>query len=130
MKLYIEEEGSERVRRWVQDADAVATALIAYAEARAAFARLRRERGLSPAQLRRVAGNLELEWESFVAIELTDALVRRAGGLAEARDLRGYDAVHLSASLEIRDAGESPLFGCFDERLARAARREGLRVAR
>jgi len=85
---------------------------------------------LSPAKLRKVVGNLELEWESFVAIELTEAVVRRAGSLAEARGLRGYDAVHLSARLEIRDAGEPPLFGCFDDRLARAARREGLRVAR
>lgn len=39
VKLYIQEDGSELVREKVSDASLVATSKIAYAEARAAFAR-------------------------------------------------------------------------------------------
>ena len=130
VKLYVEEDGSDRVRSWVERADTVATAVIAYVEARATFARLRKEGRFTPTQLRQVASNLDFEWGTYVAVEVSDGVVRRAGALAEARGLRGYDAVHLSASLLIRDAGGSPSFGCFDDRLARAARREGLSLAR
>ena len=130
MKLYVDESGSGLVQSLVREADAVATSAIAYPEARAAFARLRRERFLTLAQLRKVTGNLELEWDSFARIQLSESLLRRAGALAERRALRGYDAVHLSSGLEIRDAGTPPLFACFDERLARAAKREGLPIPR
>jgi predicted nucleic acid-binding protein len=47
VKLYARERGSADVRRQVTDAEAVATSVVAYAEARAAFARLLRERPVS-----------------------------------------------------------------------------------
>lgn len=79
---------------------------------------------------RPATGDLELEWDSYARILLSEILLRRAGALAESRALRGYDAAHLSSGLEIRDAGTPPLFACFDERLARAAKREGLQIRR
>ena len=50
VKLYVEESMSSEVVVAVEEAEAVATSLIAYAEARAAFARARRgiHRGLEP----------------------------------------------------------------------------------
>lgn len=129
VKLYVEKEGSDRVESWVERADLVATVQIAYAEVRVALARLRREGALAPVQPRRAVANFDLQWDGLTAIEVSDAMFRRAGALAEARQLRGYDAVHLSTGLLIRDAKEAPVFGCFDERLIRAARREGLAAA-
>ena len=38
VKLYVEEDGSSMVRQWVDDADTVATSIIAFVETRAAFA--------------------------------------------------------------------------------------------
>jgi len=46
VKLYIAEEGSLLVRTALADARFVATSVVAYVEARAAFARRRRERAL------------------------------------------------------------------------------------
>jgi len=126
VKLYVEEAGSRAVSAGVAAADAICTVRIAYAEARAAFARGRRESLLTPRQLRELVRGFDEDWPRYTVIEISQALVRRAGGLAERRALRGYDAVHLAAALEVRDAGEAPAFACFDDRLAKAAAAEGL----
>ena len=47
VKLYVEEEGSATVREAIARAETVATTVIAYVEACAAFARRRREGRLS-----------------------------------------------------------------------------------
>jgi len=59
-------------------------------------------------------------------VEITDALVRSAGRYAERHALRGFDAMHLAAATQLRGAGETVEFGCFDGALNRAARREKL----
>jgi len=129
VKLYVEEAGSIAVSAAVHRATAVATARITYAEARAAFARHRRAGGLTPAELRRVVHQLDEEWGQYSTVEITDAVVRRAGALAERHALRAYDAVQLAAALDMRLAGASIEFSSFDERLNRAARRERLRMS-
>jgi uncharacterized protein len=126
VKLYVEETGTEDVSTWVRDAGLVATARIAYAEARAAFARHRREGALTPALLRRVVAQLDADWSRYTVLEITDALVRNAGRLAERHALRGFDAMHLAAAAELRESDGTVAFACFDERLNRAARRERL----
>ena len=126
VKLYVEEAGTPVVAERVQRAEAVATALITYAEARAALARHRRERALSAADLRRAVRELDREWGAYNIVDLTDALVRSAGVLAERHALRGYDAVQLAAALDLRAAGGTVEFCAFDTRLNRAARRERL----
>ena len=128
VKLYVEEPGSIEVAAAVERATAVATARITYAEARAAFARHRRAGGLTPAELRRVVRQLDEEWAQYSIVEITAAVVRRAGGLAERHELRGYDAVQLAAALDVRLAGGDIEFSSFDQRLNGAARRERLRI--
>jgi predicted nucleic acid-binding protein len=77
--------------------------------------------------LRRVVRQLDEEWGQYSIVEVTDALVRRAGALAERHRLRGYDAVQLSAGVDLRAAGATDLaFASFDTRLNQAARRERL----
>ena len=128
VKLYVEETGSVEVATAVDRATAVATARITYAEARAAFGRHRRAGGLTAAELRRVVRQLDEEWGQYSIVEITDAVVRRAGGLAERHELRGYDAVQLAAALDVRLAGGDIEFSSFDQRLNGAARRERLRM--
>ena len=128
VKLYVEETDSPSVRTWVEAASAVLTVRIAYAEARAAFARLRREGALTRPQLRRLVTHLDEDWSRYSIIEATESVVRRAGVLAERYALRGYDAVHLAAALEARGPGGAVTFACFDAKLGRAARQEGLEI--
>jgi predicted nucleic acid-binding protein len=129
VKLYVEESGSEAVATRLERAEAVVTVRVTYAEARAAFARHRREGGLTVPALRRVVRQLDGEWGTYNVVDVSDPIVRRAGALAERHALRGYDAVQLAAALDLRDAGADLEFACFDDRLARAASRERLPLA-
>lgn len=128
VKLYVEEPGSAAVAAAVSESAAVATVRVTYAETRAAFARLHRERRLTAVERRRSVESLDEDWESTTVVDVSEPLVRRAGVLAERHGLRGYDAVQLAAALEVRLAGGELGFACFDDRLARAARRERLPV--
>ena len=129
MKLYVDEDGSEAVAVALEGAEAASTVRISYVEARAAFARHRREGALSPGDLRRVVRALDEDWPTLHVVDATDGLVRRAGALAERHALRAYDAIQLAAALELRRGGVSSEFACFDTTLLRAARRERLTAA-
>ena len=107
-------------------AEAVATARVTYAEARAALARHRREGGLAAVGLRRAVRELDHEWGMYNVVDLSDPLVRRAGALAKRHALRGHDAVQLAAALDLRAAGGETFSFSFDARLNGAARRERL----
>ena len=128
VKLYVDEPGRAAVVSEIEGAAAVATVRIAYAEARAAFARKRREGGLDAKSLRLAVELLDEDWAAYNVVDVSEPLVRRAGILAERHGLRGYDAVHLAAAVELERAGGQVSFGCFDERLRRAARRVNLRA--
>lgn len=126
VKLYVREDGSEAVRRIVETASFVSTSIVAYVEARAAFARKVRERGLSDADYAGAKKDLDADWDRIVILNLTDVVIRDAAGLAEKHGLRGYDAIHLASAIELKKAIPSPIaFSSSDLRLAAAARGEG-----
>lgn len=126
VKLYVEEAGSDEVSDQVEQATIVCTSVIAYAEARAALARRRRERGLTPAEHRRAKQALDGDWSRLLTVEVTGPLARRAGDLAEKRRLRGFDSLHLASFLAVYDdfEAEDVRFSSFDRGLSRAARNE------
>ncbi len=127
VKLYMNERDSDHVHQLVNQAVVVVTSVVAYAEARAAFARRRRERLMTTAEAEAAVRQLDLDWPRFVRIPLDDELARLAGGLAETHVLRGYDAVHLASfqALLERCGDDDVQFSCADDRLATAARALG-----
>jgi uncharacterized protein len=124
VKLYVTEPGSDAVRKLVEGSSIVATSSIAYTETRAALASRRREHVLRPAAFVSVKKTFEAEWPKYVTVEVTSALCRDAGELAERYRLRAYDSLHLAAFAEIaREAGvRETRFSSFDSALNRAAR--------
>lgn len=132
VKLYVVEPGSEDVQRLVDEAAVVATSTLAYPEARAAFARRRRERALRPGAFQSVRRAFDAEWSTYATIEATSQLCGEAGELADRYRLRGYDGVHLASFAELaRRAGPSTVrFSSFDDALNRAARSLRRRLAR
>jgi predicted nucleic acid-binding protein len=130
VKLYVRESGSEEVFAAVGEAEAVAVSAVAYAETRAAFARLLRE-GMTTRDrhaVRLTAFNGD--WERCMRIDLLPGIARSAGDIAEIYALRGFDAIHLASALWLRDrAGAALRFMAFDSRLADAAQSAGLAVA-
>jgi len=123
VKLYVAEPGAESVRELVEGAAIVATSVIAYAETRAALARLRREGLLRSPAFLSIKRSFEEDWPSYLTLDVTMAICRAAGDLAERYRLRGYDSVHLASFVEVaRQAGANQTrFSSFDDQLNRAA---------
>jgi predicted nucleic acid-binding protein len=75
---------------------------------------------------RTAAGRFSSEWPAFTIVEVDQQLAERAAELALARNLRSLDAVHLAAALLL--PREELVVATWDDRLASAARAEGLDV--
>ncbi len=123
VKLYIEENGTDDVRQDLGEASAGATSLVAYAETRAAFARLRRQGTITPAVFRAVKRDFDADWSKYLVVEPTPELCQTAGEFAERYRLRGFDSIHLATFLHVaREARPSETrFSSFDRQLNRAA---------
>ena len=125
VKLYLEEEHSDKVWDWAEAAGALVTSQVALPEALSALARRAASGDLKAVDLPEVQASLEQDWLDFVVLPVEE---RRAGALALQYRLRGFDAIHLAAALDLRDlVGETPVsFSAFDGRLLTAAQEEGL----
>lgn len=108
----------------VGEASRVATSTVAYAEARAAFARRTREGELSDGEHRRVVEALDKGWEGYDRLTVSDVVARRAGDVAERHALRGFDAIHLASAARLKERFDDLHFLAFDVRLVDAARRD------
>jgi predicted nucleic acid-binding protein len=127
MPLLIAEPGSDRAASLWDGADRVVSVRLVYPEARAALAQAERLGRLTARQLRNAVTGFEALFEQIDLVEVDDVLARRAGELAEVRQLRGYDAVHLAAADRVRDPNVVMITG--DGALLAAATAEGMAVA-
>lgn len=132
IKLYVAEPGSQEIRNAVANADASTTHLIAYAETCAAFARAARAGRLAAGDINRYRRALDQDWARLDVITPDAVVIRRAGDLAFAFELRGYDSVHLAAAeaLGVVTGQENFRFAAFDIALNKAARGLGLQLVR
>ncbi len=127
VKLYVEEEGSSEIYELVQSSKIAATSLVAYAEARAAFARRYREKAFKSGEYRRLILRFNEDWNNYLSLRVTDELVRLAGDLAEKHGLKGFDAIHLAASIILnKKVSSQVIFSCFDQKLQKTSALEGL----
>lgn len=128
VRLYVREASHDLVWNAAQGASQIATHLIAYAEMRAALARMQRMGRLIEAEVSSIREAFEQDWRTTLQIAPTEAMVRRAGDLAERFGLRGYDSVHLAAAESLRVGQDTGLlrFASFDERLNQSAVELGL----
>ncbi len=125
--LLVEEPTSPAVAELWAAATRLVTVRLLYPEARAALARARRDGRLGGRQHRAAVAGLGQLDEQFDHVELTAELAARAGDLAEAEALRGYDAVHLAAAELAADDELVMVTG--DAALRSAARRLGIATA-
>lgn len=126
MALVLGEPTRPSVRAIVIEHEIVAASAIARVEARAAFARARRGRRLTPRREREAWARFERIWETSAVFEADRTLLAAATELAGQHGLRGYDAVQLASGLRAADATGSRAFVCLDGELNAAAAAEGL----
>ena len=127
VKLLVEETGSDLAERLWNDCSAVVSSRLAYPEVRAALAAANRDRRLSAVDLVRANQTWERVWAAVRAVELTAELAGHSGDLAEVRQLRGADAVHLASAYQLADI--SVVVAVWDHRLNRAVQRAGFATA-
>lgn len=129
VKLYVEEDGSETVRQAVAGSYVVTTSQVAYAEARAAFARAYREGLLADSDYKLVVASFRADWDSYLAVTVLDKVVYLAADLAELYRLRGFDAIHLASLIILqRQVQTSITAACWDTRLWEAMQASGFSV--
>ncbi len=127
VKLYVEEDESDIVDNLVKSAKVTATSIVAYAEARAAFARRFRENAFTKNEYNRLVSAFNDDWRNYLIINVKEELVKQAGTLAEKHSLRGFDAIHLSSAVTVKQkTASSTFFSCFDIKLQTASQIEGL----
>ncbi len=127
VKLYVEEDGSSKVAALVRSSEVTSTSLVAYAEARAAFACRFREKAFTPAEHDRIKSFFDKDWSSYLILSVTGDMIRLAGDLAEKHALRGFDSIHLASALTLlQELSTSIVFSCFDDNLQKASECEGL----
>ncbi len=126
--LLVQDDGSARASLMWDEADRTAGVRLIYAESHATLAAARRSGRIEARGLRQAVGELGRLYDQMDVVEASDALVRRAGALAEEYALRGNDAVHLAGAETI--AGEDSVLVAGDGPLCRAAESLGLAVAR
>jgi predicted nucleic acid-binding protein len=129
VKLYVAEAGSEQVRQLVTQAELVGTALISRAEVVAALAKAIRTGVLEAAQAATAVQLFRAQWPDYARVQVTEATINRADGLAWTHGLRGYDAVHLASAVIWEETlGEPVLLATFDSRLHEAGSLSGLQA--
>lgn len=127
VKLYVEENESSKVDILVKSSEVTATSLVAYAEARAAFARRFREKAFTTDEYNRLKDFFDKDWSRYLILSVTGDMIRLAGDLAEKHALRVFDSIHLATALTLRQELSSPVvFSCFDDNLQKASERENL----
>lgn len=126
IKLYVEEPDSDTLWRAVGE-QTLSTCRITWAEAHAGLARREREAPSPSAAWSLARERLAADWSAYLLIDVTQALVMKAGEYASVFALRGYDAVQLASGAALGSVVDEPSkFVSFDRRLNRAARMLGL----
>jgi predicted nucleic acid-binding protein len=136
VKRHVTEVGSGWVRAQtaVKAGHTLYIAGITAVEMTSAITRRQRGRSLSAAQGAAIYGHFRRHLaQRYVVLEITPALMAAAMVLARSHGLRAYDAVQLSAALDIerdhRQAGLAPItLVSADQELNAAAAAEGLPV--
>ena len=129
IKLYIEEEGTERVVGATEDIGGVPVVVLDLTplESRSAVRRREREGDISGLDAGRILRQIEEDVSSLFLVQpSTSAVIEEAARLIDRHPLRAYDALQLAGCLIVRDDVPGPLtFVCADTRLCEAAGREG-----
>ena len=131
--IYLEEPARYEVLMDLKaQADGIASTLIAYPEARAAFARASRNPARVPLLSREAyaaaIARFDEDWPSVLQVSVDHQIPFDAGQNAASYGIRGYYAVHLNSALRLQNSDDL-LFSTWDRALADAAIAAGLSLA-
>lgn len=130
IKRYVEEEGTDSIDSLWASSLAIATSVVAFAETLSTFNRKLREGVLSEREYAATLKAFKNDFESFILASVTPLLNAEIERLVRLYPLRGFDAIHLSSALMIKNSSSIPVhFACFDKPLNEFSIKEGLTVS-
>lgn len=128
VKRYLVERRSRETVELTATSEMTATSIVSRAEVAAALAKAARTGLVSLNVARNAQRSFAGDWQDFVRVAVTEALVERADTLAWEHGLRGYDAVQLASALTWQESvGEEIVLATFDRQLWDAAKQTGLK---
>ncbi len=130
VKLYVHEEGTERLLEMAADdaGNRLAISSLAQVELRAAIRRRQRLGHVSPAVANALLESFRQHSEQkFLVQPLSESLLDVAFALLDGYALRAYDSMQLAGYLVLRSISgfDEPVFVCADKSLLSAAENEG-----
>ncbi|SMF95850.1 PIN domain-containing protein [Methylomagnum ishizawai] len=130
LKLYVAAQESPAMHVASASAQAMYTHSLAYAEIRAGLAKAVREKYITATALPGLISTFEEDWARLRIVQASEALIRRAGDLAQGFGLRGHDSIHLAAAEAVGRALPEMDYrlALLDGKLADAARGLGMNV--
>jgi len=129
LKQYIGEPGAEDVEQLIDKADGTGTVEVTKAEIASAMSRTMRAGMISPDEGQDAWKEFLKDWPFITVLVVSTRLVERAASLAWKYRLRGYDAVHLAASMLWQETLAAPVtLATFDRKLWLAGREAGMDV--
>jgi predicted nucleic acid-binding protein len=127
VKRYVAEAGSTEVTAAIGEARLVGTSVVSRAEVSAGLAKAVRMRLMVRDDAARGLADFDADWIDLIRLDVGEACVARAAGLAWSQGLRGYDAVHLACALMWQEAlGDQVTLVTYDRELWRGAGSSGL----
>ncbi len=123
-KRYVQEVGSDKLDRLLENASELAFCVILVPEIVSGLNRRLRERVLTIADYRAVKKQLLDDVRDATVLQITPAVVSRSVKLLESNVLRALDALHVACALE----WQADLFATSDRRQFTAAMNTGLRT--
>ena len=109
IKRYVVEAGSNEVTVLVDQAQTVGSILLTRVEMAAGLSKAVRMKWVQSEDAESAWQDFLMHWQSFTRLSMTPVLAERAGRLAWAYGLRGYDATHLAAAQIWQETLEMPV---------------------
>jgi len=128
LKLYINEDQTDQVIQSVNEASAVLTHLIAYAELRASLAKAQRMGRITKNELQDLTHDVDEDWRTFHILAVDQSLVALRGTGRASQITRLRQRPSRRCSFRSIGGPEYFRFAAFDKQLGKAANRIGIKL--
>jgi len=130
VKWLFDEQHMDLARGIRNEAEIALTSLLSFPEVMSAIYRAWKEGRCSKSHMELARDEFLRIWLDFQWIRVSESLMHQAGKLVFRHGLRGYDGVHLASALLLEEGGDDIdlFFSCFDRKVNRAAKKEGLMI--
>ncbi len=129
VKMYIEEDGSDKVNALLEESSIAAVSMLAYPETLAAITRRHKAGDIETPVFEEIKKAFKADWKSFTVVEMRKEVFQFVDTVIDRHSLKGAGSIHLSTALWLKETlKEDVVFVASDVELLKAAKAEKLRI--